>query len=314
MTKDQIKAAFPGKVGTLMVQLAVPTETIGIDRVALAGIPFRAAFFFDDGGGLNDIVFDLPDSTRSEAQFRKLEDWLSHEYGTDPIRGARGNIVFQSDWLLPDNVITMTWTRTGILVIGFRKPSGETAASLMKGWTEIPGTPSLGGDSSTSRLSAKSASQIQPISDASRSGKWHVSESKSQFDDSRTVVITLIAENSIQGWLVTFRPQLILRCQERKTEMFVVTGMAATVELGEFQRHTVRVRYDDDAATSVVTNQSTDNKSLFFPDAVSTAVRMWNAQVLLIGFTPFNASPVTMRFDVSGLPFAIQSLREACGW
>jgi hypothetical protein len=96
--------------------------------------------------------------------------------------------------------------------------------------------------------------------------------------------------------------------------MYVVTGMPAAVELGQFERHTVRIRYDDDAAASVVTNQSTDNKALFFPDPMSTIVRLWNAQVFLVGFTPFNASPVTIRFDVSGLPFAIQPMREACGW
>jgi hypothetical protein len=90
--------------------------------------------------------------------------------------------------------------------------------------------------------------------------------------------------------------------------------MPATVEVGEFERHTVRLRYDDDAATSVVMAQSTDNKALFFPDPMSSIIRMWSAQMLLVGFTPFNASPVMIRFDVSGLPFAIQPLREACGW
>jgi hypothetical protein len=220
MTRDQIKAAFPGKVVTLTVQLAVPTKTIGLDRVAVAGIPFRAAFFFDDdGGGLKQITFDLPDSTRSEAQVRKLEAWVSRQYGTDPIRGARGDLVFQSYWLLPENVIHIVWTRTGILVLGFAKPNGETAASIMKGWTEIPGTLSVGSDSSTSRLLGKSASQVQPINETPRFGKWHVSASKSQFDDSRTVVLTLIAENGIQGWLATSLPQLILRCQEGQTEM-----------------------------------------------------------------------------------------------
>jgi hypothetical protein len=138
--------------------------------------------------------------------------------------------------------------------------------------------------------------------------------SKSQFDDSRTVVLSLGAENRIQGWLATAVPQLLLRCREGRTEMFVAVGMPATVEPGEFERHTVRLRYDDEAPISVVTNQSTDNKSLFFPDAISSIVRMWNSHILLVGFTPFNASPVTVRFDVSGLPLAVQPLREACGW
>jgi hypothetical protein len=150
--------------------------------------------------------------------------------------------------------------------------------------------------------------------DSEQNGKWHTIESKSQFDDTRTVVLSLAAENKIQGWLATAVPQLLLRCQEGRTEMYVAVGMPATVELGEFQRHTVRIRYDDEAPISLITNESTDNKSLFFPDAMTSIRRMWTSHILLVGFTPFNASPVTVRFDVSGLPFAIQPLRDACRW
>ena len=96
--------------------------------------------------------------------------------------------------------------------------------------------------------------------------------------------------------------------------MYVATGMPATVEAGELNRHTVRLRYGDDAAFSVLTSESTDNKALFFPDPINNITRMWNVQMLLVGFTPFNANPVSIRFDVSGLPFAIQPLRDACGW
>jgi type VI secretion system protein VasI len=144
--------------------------------------------------------------------------------------------------------------------------------------------------------------------------KWHVSEAKSQFDDSRTVVLTLAADNRIKGWLATSTPQLILRCQERKTEVYIATGMPASVEYGEIRRHTVRLRYDDGVAKSMLMTQSTDNQALFFPNPVSNIRRMLSSQTLVVGFTPFNGSPVTIRFDVSDLASAIGPFRGVSRW
>ena len=141
-----------------------------------------------------------------------------------------------------------------------------------------------------------------------------MSKLKSQFDDSPTVVLALLAENSIKGWLATSVPVLLIRCQERKTELYVATGMQPSVESGGLDFHTVRLRYGDEAAYVTPMRTSTDNKSLFFLDPINDIRRMWNVQSLLVGFTPFNANPVSIRFDVTGLPFAIQPLREACGW
>jgi type VI secretion system protein VasI len=163
-------------------------------------------------------------------------------------------------------------------------------------------------------LPAPSSSLKSAAAGTSQAGKWQVSEAKSKFDDSRTVVLRLAAENGIKGWLANSIPQLIVRCQERKTEVYVVTGMPASVEYGEFQRHTVRLRYDDDAAITITSSESTDNKALFIPDAMSSIRRMWTGHALVVGLTPFNANPVTIEFDISGLSSAIQPLREACGW
>ncbi len=139
---------------------------------------------------------------------------------------------------------------------------------------------------SREKESAIASSVDEPSGRASQFGKWRVSKSKSQFDDSQTVVLTLAAENSIKGWLATSIPQLILRCQEGRTKAYVVTGMPAAVEYGEVERHTVRLRYGEDAAFSVLMSQSTDNKSLFFPDPVMKIVGLWNVPVLLVGFIP----------------------------
>lgn len=315
MTEPEVLKAFGGAAKSLTEeasrQSSDRTATIVIDDVAVGGVSFRALFLFDPTAALQQIRLELPPSSSPPAtQFRKVEDYLAPKYG-QPFRGTAANDVL-SVWILQRSVIELHYAPTK-LSLRFERLTGQTKESVMGGFVEIQGKPSLGGDHTVATSPAKSPKRVDPVSVA-QSGKWRLIKSESQFDDSRTVVLTLVAENSIKGWLATSMPQLILRCQEHRTEAYVVTGMPATVEYGESDRHTVRLRYGDDAATSVMMSQSTDNKSLFFPDPTNSILRMWNVQTLLVGFTPFNANPVSIRFDVSGLPFAIQPLREACGW
>src|SRR5260370_36844642 len=65
---------------------------------------------------------------------------------------------------------------------------------------------------------------------ATPTDKWKVSENRSPMDDSQTVVLKLDSEDAIQGPLGTVRPTWIVRCQEKKTAIYVVTRGAASVE------------------------------------------------------------------------------------
>src|SRR5712691_5042218 len=51
--------------------------------------------------------------------------------------------------------------------------------------------------------------------------KWKISIGRSPMDDSRTVVLTLDSEEQIQGPLGAVKPSLIVRCKERKTDVYV---------------------------------------------------------------------------------------------
>lgn len=68
------------------------------------------------------------------------------------------------------------------------------------------------------------------IVQASPADKWHVTEEQSPMDDSKTVLLTLDSDDQIQGPLGSVRPSLIVRCKEKKTDVYAVTGMAADVE------------------------------------------------------------------------------------
>jgi hypothetical protein len=94
----------------------------------------------------------------------------------------------------------------------------------------------------------------------------------------------------------------------------MVTGMPASVEKGDLEGHTVRVRFDDAGAERQRWSQSTDNEALFAPNAVQMARNIAKAKTVRFEFTPFNASPVIATFDVSGFDQHIGRVSAACGW
>jgi hypothetical protein len=153
-----------------------------------------------------------------------------------------------------------------------------------------------------------------PIAAPAPVDKWQRSEQRSQMDDSKTVVFSLASNNPITGWLTTETPTLILRCREKKTEAYVVTGMAASVEMGEFQQHTVQLRFDDKPAQSQSWGQSTDDKALFAPQSIGLIRQIAATKRLRFGFTPFNASPVIAEFDVTGFAPHMKELSDTCKW
>jgi len=284
---------------------------IGIDDVGVGGVYFRALFLFDQSGELQRIRLYGPPPGSADTQFRKVDDYLAGKYG-EPLSGTMDDRS-RSVWILKNSVIALDYLSLTVLDLSFERRDGQSKESVLSGFTEVHRKHKRVVETGIALPAGKSLGRGQPVS-AAQLGKWRVSKSKSQFDDSPTVVLALHAENTITGWLATSVPILIIRCQERNTEVYVATGMQPSVESGGTALHTVRLRYGDEAAFAVPMSTSTDNKSLFFIDPINDIRHMWNVQSLLVGFTPFNANPVSIRFDVTGLPFAIQPLREACGW
>lgn len=122
---------------------------------------------------------------------------------------------------------------------------------------------------------------------------------RSKIDDSETIALSLPAENSIQGELGESRPTLLVRYKEGKFQAYVVTGMPANPELGD--TFTVRVRFDHRPVLTQSWTESTDQEALFSPSPVSLVNKMAAAQTMTFEFTPFDAAPQAISFDVRGL-------------
>lgn len=141
-------------------------------------------------------------------------------------------------------------------------------------------------------------------------GKWVVDTDTSSFDDSKTVILSLVAEDEIAGPVGSVRPTLILRCQEGATDAYVHVGMQPDVELGDTV--TIRYRFDQESALPGQASKSTDGEALFLQGPEEFIDRMLKHEQLVFGFTPFGAPPAEMTFDLRGLDTVIQSLRDAC--
>jgi hypothetical protein len=145
--------------------------------------------------------------------------------------------------------------------------------------------------------------------------KWTVSRSKSQMDGTSTVVLRLPSDNVVRGWLSrAARPVLLIRCQERVTDVYVDVGLRPHPTAGLFQRHSVRLRLDDSKAYSEDWSESTDGTALFSPDGVDMADRLAHADRLLFEFTPFSSPPAIARFDLRGLAPKLAEVARVCGW
>jgi type VI secretion system protein VasI len=104
-----------------------------------------------------------------------------------------------------------------------------------------------------------------------------------------------------------------VRCKERKTEAYIVTGMSPQPEYGT-DAATVTLRFDKEKATKYHMSKSTDGEALFFGQSVELIKSMLQHTTVLFEFVPFNSSPVMTTFDLRGLSEAVKPLREACKW
>ncbi len=154
--------------------------------------------------------------------------------------------------------------------------------------------------------------QTSTSTQIANNGKWQITTGKSDFDDSTTVVLSLVAENSIQAWLSTPTPNLIVRCQEKKLAIYVDVRTQINVEYGLNDAATVRVRFDNSPSTDLIADESTDGEGLFFRSPYDILWLIGNSSRMVFGFTPFNASPVVATFDLRGFTNIMKPLNQSC--
>jgi hypothetical protein len=180
-------------------------------------------------------------------------------------------------------------------------------------------------------LSSVAAAQTPTRPSTAAGGKWRLATTRDVMTDTPIVTASLTAENTIEGWISgRTLPVLVVRCQTPGVksslppilpvlpglDFYVSTGMAASVENAE-GKHQVLVRFDDAKAEQWGSEESNDHKALFFAPVYAAHVIpahhvLAKAQRMLVRFTPFNANPLTITFDVRGFGAYEKPVLAAC--
>jgi len=132
-------------------------------------------------------------------------------------------------------------------------------------------------------------------------------------DGSKTISFELQASDDVPVWMAKVRPQLVVRCISRTTDVFVALGSAASVEQ-QTGRHTVQIQIDDDPVIVQQWSDSESSHELFSPNGLLLTRVLADARRLRFGFTPFNSAPVVVDFTVEGFEELAPLVARTCGW
>jgi hypothetical protein len=86
------------------------------------------------------------------------------------------------------------------------------------------------------------------------------------------------------------------------------------IEGGPSEDHHVRLRFDENPPLTDRWVESTNHGGLFASDGISAAKQIAGAQKLAFEFTPFDANPATIQFDLNGLASNLQKVASAYNW
>ena len=128
----------------------------------------------------------------------------------------------------------------------------------------------------------------------------------------KNAAFELEANEPVTVWLKQVRPTLVVRCMDKRTDVFVYTDSAARIEEQD-ENHTVRVALDDEAGTHERWPDSVEHDALFAPDGQAMAARLVAARRMRFTFSPHNAAPVTATFEVAGLAELLAPIAKRCG-
>ena len=146
-------------------------------------------------------------------------------------------------------------------------------------------------------------------------GKWSIRQETSKFDDRKTIIVTLEAD---QPWIVRGKysypdkPTLVLRCREGVAEAYIVQEKLFSTSQRSIG---VKLQFDATSPQSAELGLSEDGKVLFFAKASDLVKKMVGARRMAITFKPAKDDPLPEGdavFDLTGVDRALDSWLQAC--
>lgn len=148
-------------------------------------------------------------------------------------------------------------------------------------------------------------------------GAWRTSAAEDPVTGRTRHVAVLNASNETKGHVFQTTPTLNVRCQDNRTEAYIDWENYLDGNSGDFRdnRHVVTLRIGDGDPFTVRAGVSTDNEATFFPSPIPSILKpAASADTLAARTTPYNESPQTAMFNVTGMRAALADLAAACNW
>ena len=147
-------------------------------------------------------------------------------------------------------------------------------------------------------------------------GSWVTDTSTNPLDDSRTVVAILEATDGVGG-LRREPINLVVRCRSNETDAYINWNDY----LGDDDSDSIRTdekrvtyRFPPADAQTEMWGVSTDDEATFVASPIPLLRALVESDQFVVQTTPFNESPSTAIFDLTGAEAAIAPIAEECGW
>lgn len=144
---------------------------------------------------------------------------------------------------------------------------------------------------------------------------WIVQTDQSPLTDERSVYLSVRSENDVRCRFGHGQPlTLLVQCFENTTSLYIQSHCFVADIQGYGD---VDVRLDDEPMRTIAMRESTNNRALGLwrgNRSIPVVRSMFGKERLIARLTPFNDSPVTATFPITGLETAIEPLRKACNW
>ncbi len=151
--------------------------------------------------------------------------------------------------------------------------------------------------------------QVAILKDAviTSKGKWEINSKVDPLTDKTINHARLVAESgrSAHGDEIV----LLVRCKNGETEAYI--NWSSYLGSDDI---VVTSRIDKAKAQNLSWSISTDHTASFMPQTVKTLKNLIGASSYVVNLTPYNDSPITAIFDVSGAEVAFKDIRQACKW
>ena len=136
-------------------------------------------------------------------------------------------------------------------------------------------------------------------------GKWSVSRKINPLDDSETVTLILQADSG-ENYLGK-KVYIVIRCQSSEISLYIGWNNY----LGSEAHVTTRV--GTEKAIKKTWSLSTDSQATFATKPTKLINEMLGNQKFIAQITPYNESPLTAVFDISGIDNAVKPIIDVCG-